>query len=95
MKAGYVYLMADHRRGQTYLGVTSNLPQRAHQHRNRLVDGHSKRKDCVLLVWYASFDDLQEARALEWRIKKWKRPWKLRLIEENNPEWRDWYETLF
>jgi putative endonuclease len=95
MKPGAVYLMANHRRGQTYLGVTSNLPQRAYQHRNRLVDGHSKKKDCVLLVWYELFDDLQEARALEWRMKKWKRPWKLRLIEETNPDWRDLYDTLF
>ena len=94
MKPGVVYLMANHRRGQTYLGVTSNLPQRAYQHRNRLVDGHSREKDCVLLVWYALFDDLQEARALELRMKKWKRPWKLRLIEEANPDWRDLYDDI-
>ena len=74
MKPGYVYLMANHRRGQTYLGVTSNLPQRAYQHRNQQVDGHSKKKGCVLLVWYEMFDDLQEARARELRMKKWKRP---------------------
>jgi len=95
MKAGCVYLMANHRRGQTYLGVTSNLPQRAYQHRNRLVDGHSKDKDCILLVWYACYDDLQEARAFEFRMKKWKRPWKLRVIEERNPEWGELYDELF
>ena len=94
MKSGCVYLMANHRRGQTYLGSTSNLPQRAYQHRNRLIDGHSKEKGCVLLVWYAQFDDLQEARASEWRMKKWKRAWKQRLIEERNPDWRDLYEDL-
>ena len=89
MKPGTVYLMANHRRGQTYLGVTSNLPQRAYQHRNRLIDGHSKEKGCVLLVWFEYFDDLQDARACEYRMKKWKRAWKLRLIEERNPAWRD------
>jgi putative endonuclease len=70
MKAGYVYLMANHRRGQTYLGVTSNLVQRAWQHRNKVIDGHSKSKGCVLLAWYECFDDLQEARACEYRMKK-------------------------
>jgi putative endonuclease len=94
MKSGCVYLMANHRRGQTYLGVTSDLPQRAWQHRNRLVDGHSKKKGCTLLVWYAYFDDLQDARAQEYRMKKWKRGWKLRLIEETNPEWNDLSATL-
>ena len=94
MKSGCVYLMANHRRGQTYLGVTSNLRQRAHQHRHGLVDGHSKEKGCVLLVCYEYFDDLQEARATEFRMKKWKRAWKLRLIEQRNPDWRDLYDDI-
>ena len=95
MKSGYVYLMANHRRGQTYLGVTSYLVQRAWQHRNRVVEGHSKKKGCTILVWYEHHDNLQDARAREYQMKKWKRAWKLRLIEESNPEWRDLYETLF
>ena len=95
MKTGHVYLMANHRRGHTYLGVTSDLPQRVWQHRNKVIDGHSKDKNCTRLVWFESFDDLQEARACERRMKKWKRAWKLRLIEEHNPDWRDLYEDLF
>ena len=95
MKSGCVYLMANHRRGKTYLGVTSNLPQRAYQHRNKLIDGHSKDKDCILLVWFEYFEDLQDARAYEYRMKKWHRAWKIRLIEERNPEWADLYDTLF
>ena len=94
MKSGCVYLMANHRRGQTYLGATSNLPQRAYQHRNKLIDGHSKEKNCTLLVWYEYSEDLQAARALEYRMKKWKRAWKLRLIEERNPEWHDLYDDI-
>lgn len=86
--------MANHRRGQTYLGVTSNLPQRAYQHRNRLIEGHSKEKGCVLLVWYEYSEDLQAARVSEYRMKKWKRAWKLRLIKEQNPEWRDLYGDI-
>jgi putative endonuclease len=95
LKPGYVYLMANHRRGQTYLGVTSNLIQRAYQHRDKLIDGHSKDKDCTLLVWCKYHDDLQDARRRELQMKKWKRAWKLRLIEEQNPEWNDLYGTLF
>ena len=94
MKSGCVYLMANHRRGQTYLGVTSNLPQRAYQHRNKLIDGHSKEKNCTLLVWFEHFDDLQDARASEYRMKKWKRAWKIKLIEERNPDWRDLYDDI-
>ena len=86
--------MANHRRGQTYLGVTSDLVQRAWQHRNRVVEGHSKKKGCTILVWYEHHEDLQDARAREYQMKKWKRAWKLRLIEESNPDWRDLYETL-
>ena len=94
MKAGWVYLMANHRRGQTYLGVTSNLPQRAFQHRNGLIEGHSKKKECRLLVWYECYDDLQEARACELRMKKWQRSWKLSLIEEHNPTWCDLFDEV-
>ena len=95
MKPGWVYLMANHRRGQTYLGVTSNLPQRAWQHRNGIIDGHSKAKGCRLLVWCEAYDDLQEARRRELQMKKWKRDWKVELIEQANPQWKDLYETLF
>ncbi|MEO6198363.1 MAG: GIY-YIG nuclease family protein [Sphingomicrobium sp.] len=94
MTSGCVYLMANHRRGQTYLGVTSDLPQRTWQHRNKVIEGHSRDKNCTLLVWYDFYDDLQEARACEYRMKKWKRAWKLRLIEERNPEWRDLYSEI-
>jgi putative endonuclease len=94
MKSGYAYLMANHRRGQTYLGSTSNLPQRAWQHRNGVIEGHSKAKGCTKLVRCEYFDDLQDARACEYRMKKWNRAWKITLIEEHNPEWRDLYDDL-
>ena len=94
MPPGFVYLMANHRRGQTYLGSTSNLPQRVWQHRNGVVDGHSKAKGCTKLVWCEYFDDLQDARACEYRMKKWNRAWKIRVIEERNPDWRDLHDDL-
>ncbi len=89
MKDGYVYLMANGLRGKTYLGVTSNLPKRAYQHQNGLVEGYSKDNSCHNLVWFEYFTDLQDARAHEHRMKKWKRAWKWNVIEKMNPEWRD------
>jgi len=87
--------MAKKRNGTTYLGVTSNLVQRAYQHRNGLIDGFSKDKECKLLVWFEAFDDLQEARRRELQMKKWKRVWKLELIEKENPQWKDLFDRLF
>ncbi|ATW04055.1 GIY-YIG nuclease family protein [Sphingorhabdus sp. YGSMI21] len=93
-RSGYVYLMANRRRGKTYLGVTSNLVQRVYQHRNKLIEGYSKEHDCSLLVWFETHDDIQDARAREWKLKKWRREWKIALIEEGNPEWRDLYHDI-
>jgi putative endonuclease len=86
--------MASRRNGTLYLGVTSNLPGRAYQHRNGLLDGFTKRYGCRALVWFAAFDDIQDARARELQMKKWKRAWKLQVIEEMNPEWRDLFEEI-
>jgi putative endonuclease len=94
MKIGFVYLMANYQRGKTYLGVTSNLPQRTYQHRNSLIEGYSKEHKCHRLVWFECFDDIQDARAVEHRIKKWKRAWKIELIEKQNPYWDDLFDTL-
>jgi putative endonuclease len=95
MKAGFAYIMASQRNGTIYTGSTSNLVQRTGQHRTGLIDGFTKENGCTLLVWFEAHDDLQEARRRELQIKKWNRIWKLRLIEEVNPEWKDLYESLF
>jgi putative endonuclease len=93
-RPGYVYIMASRRNGTLYLGVTSDLVQRVYQHRNGLIEGFSKRYGCKLLVWFAAFDDIQDARARELQMKKWKRGWKLQAIEEANPEWRDLFDEI-
>ncbi len=93
-KAGFVYLMANKRNGTLYLGVTSNLVQRAYQHRNCVFEGFSKKYGCNRLVWFDAYDDLQEARACELRMKKWKRAWKVELIEGANPNWDDLFDTI-
>ena len=93
-KTGYVYLMASGHNGTLYLGVTSDLIQRSWQHRNGFGGKFSAKYDCRYLVWYEVHDDLQEARLRELRMKKWKRQWKLRLIEETNPDWRDLFDDI-
>ena len=93
-KAGYVYIMASQRNGTLYIGVTSDLVQRVHQHRNGLIDGFTKKYGCKFLVWFQAFDDLEEARRRELQMKEWRRAWKLREIEAVNPEWSDLYPSL-
>ena len=93
-KAGYVYIMASQRNGTLYIGVTSDLVQRVHQHRNGLIDGFTKKYGCKFLVWFQAFDDLEEARRRELQMKEWRRAWKLREIEAVNPQWSDLYPSL-
>lgn len=95
MKQGYVYIMASRRNGTLYIGSTSNLVQRAFQHRTGLIDGFTKENGCKLLVWYQAYDELEEARRRELQMKKWKRLWKLSTIESLNRDWSDLYPTLF
>ncbi|MBI3438061.1 MAG: GIY-YIG nuclease family protein [Proteobacteria bacterium] len=84
-----VYIMASRRNGTLYLGVTDNLIQRAHQHREGLIDGFSKKYGCKILVWYEQHREISAAIAREKDMKDWRRAWKLNLIEKANPQWRD------
>ncbi|MEH6790881.1 GIY-YIG nuclease family protein [Parasphingorhabdus sp.] len=93
-KPGYVYIMASQRNGTIYLGVTSNLPKRVYEHREGLSDGFTRKHGCKLLVWYEGYDDIQEARATELRIKNWNRQWKLKRIERMNPDWNDLWDEI-
>ena len=95
MKAGYVYIMASRKNGTIYIGSTSDLVKRVYQHREGLADGFTKENGCKLLVWFEQHDDLQEARRRELQMKQWKRPWKIKRVEESNLEWVDLYPTLF
>ena len=93
-RPGYVYIMVSGRNGTIYIGVTSDLAQRVWQHREGVIAGFTKDYDCNRLVWYLAFEDIQDARVHELRMKKWNRAWKLREIEEMNPLWHDLYPTL-
>ena len=94
MKRGFVYIMASRLNGTIYVGSTSNLIQRIYQHREGLADGFTRRHGCKLLVWFEVHEELDDARLRELQIKKWKRDWKLKLIEGANPDWLDLYESL-
>ena len=89
-----VYVLASSQRGTLYVGVTSNLPKRVFQHRNDLVDGFSRRYRVHDLVWYELHETMESAIQREKALKAWRRAWKIRLIEESNPEWRDLYTSL-
>ncbi len=82
------------RNGTLYVGVTSNLTQRIWQHKSDLVEGFTQRYRVHTLVWYEVHSTMESAISREKAMKGWKRAWKIRLIEESNPEWRDLYEEL-
>ena len=89
MKQPAVYLLATGKRGTLYIGVTSNLIARTWQHREHVVEGFTKRYDVTNLVWYELHCTMEAAILREKQLKKWNREWKLRLVQESNPEWRD------
>ncbi|KQY91287.1 GIY-YIG nuclease family protein [Brevundimonas sp. Root1423] len=83
------YIMASGRNGTLYTGMTANLTARAWRHRTGAFQGFSKTYGCTRLVWFQRFDWVTEAIRREKQIKEWKRDWKLRLIEDANPDWLD------
>ncbi|GAA3790710.1 GIY-YIG nuclease family protein [Qipengyuania pelagi] len=89
-----VYIMASSRNGTIYVGVTSNLPQRAFQHREGVVDGFTKRYGCKLLVWFELHATMEQAILREKQIKGGSRSKKLALIERSNPQWKDLFEQV-
>ena len=89
-----VYLIASKRNGTLYTGVTSNLAQRAWQHREGLIEGFSKRHGCKLLVWYEIHATMEHAIAREKQVKAGSRKRKMALIEAVNPQWRDLYSEV-
>lgn len=94
MKAGFVYILASRRNGTLYVGVTSNLKQRVWQHKQHTSAGFTQKYGVVQLVFYEVHEDIYSAINREKHIKKWRRPWKISLIEEFNPDWRDLYDSL-
>jgi putative endonuclease len=92
--AFYVYLLASKKHGTLYLGVTNDIVQRVYEHRTKAVGGFTKRYDVDKLMWFEIYDDAVTAITREKELKKWRRDWKIRLIEETNPEWVDLYPGI-
>jgi len=94
MRQGFVYILTDRRNGTLYTGVTSDLRNRVDQHRRGLIEGFTKKYNLRRLVWYEVHTDMREAIIREKRIKAWRRRWKVRMIEDVNPEWDDLFEGI-
>ena len=90
----FVYILASKRNGTLYIGVTNDLMRRCWEHREGLVPGFTKTYGVKLLVYYETFQDIDAAIHREKRLKKYKREWKINLIQRNNVLWRDLAETL-
>jgi len=85
----FVYILASQRNGTLYVGVTNNLARRMLEHKSKLVPGFTRKYGVEILVYFEAFDSILEARAREHSLKRWRRAWKIRLIEEFNPHWDD------
>ena len=90
----YVYMLASRRYGTLYIGVTNDIGRRVYEHKSKVVPGFTSRYDVDRLVWYEVYDRIVDAIAREKMLKKWRRDWKIRSIEEDNPNWLDLYGIL-
>jgi len=95
MNTYWVYILCSRRNGTLYIGVTNDLVRRVYEHKQKLVKGFTKKYAVDKLVYMEEFNDINEAISREKVIKKWKRVWKLRLIEQENYQWEDLYDLLF
>ncbi len=93
-KQFYVYILANKRNGTLYIGVTSDLVQRIWQHKNKMVQGFTNKYNVDRLVYYETHYNAESAITREKQMKKWRRAWKIRLIEEKNPDWNDLYDDI-
>lgn len=93
-KSFFIYILASKRNGTLYIGVTSNLIQRVWQHKFKVTDGFTKKYQVTMLVYYEQHSNAENAIAREKELKKWKRLWKIALIQKYNPNWKDLYDGL-
>ena len=90
----FTYILASRRNGTLYTGVTGNLAGRVAEHREALREGFTRKYGVHILVWFEEFADVHDAILREKRIKKWRRAWKLELIEKSNPGWTDLFPLI-
>jgi len=94
MKQFYIYILASKKYGTLYIGMTSNLEQRIWQHKNKVIDGFTKKYNVNKLVYFEVHNNFESAVSREKNMKAWKRQWKINLIEKENLHWNDLYEGL-
>jgi putative endonuclease len=94
MEQYYVYLLASKKNGTLYIGVTNNLVRRVWEHKNNFIEGFTQKYNVHKLVYYEIASDINSAITREKQMKKWRRQWKVELIEEGNSEWKDLYDSL-
>jgi putative endonuclease len=94
MKNYHVHIVCSKRNGTLYTGITSDIVKRVYEHKKGLVEGFTKKYKIHYLVWYETHESVESAIHREKQIKKWKRVWKLSLIEKENPKWCDLYENI-
>jgi putative endonuclease len=94
MKVFYVYILASKKRGTLYIGVTNDIARRVYEHRTGNADSFTRKYGVFRLVYFETFPTAVEAIQRETTLKRWKRQWKIELIETNNPEWFDLYKSL-
>ncbi|HEY4481287.1 MAG TPA: GIY-YIG nuclease family protein [Candidatus Brocadiaceae bacterium] len=94
MDTYYVYILANKRNGTLYVGVTNDLIRRVDEHRRGEISGFTKKYSVHKLVYFEQTPDIKSAIAREKLLKRWKRTWKIKLIEKDNPKWKDLYQTL-
>tara|TARA_B100000508_G_scaffold71110_1_gene55435 strand:- start:38 stop:331 length:294 start_codon:yes stop_codon:yes gene_type:complete len=94
VKSYWVYILASKQNGTLYIGVTNDLIRRVYEHRNHITEGFTKQYEVTKLVFYEEYDDIGYALDREKQLKRWKRLWKIRLIEDFNPFWEDLYESI-
>ncbi|WFU27305.1 GIY-YIG nuclease family protein [Bradyrhizobium sp. CB1717] len=92
--AYYVYILASRRDGAIYVGITNDLVRRVYEHRIKAVPGFTTKYNITRLVWFEAYDDPISVISREKELKKWKRAWKTQLIEKENPNWDDLYESI-
>lgn len=91
---GWIYILASGRNGTLYTGSTRNLMRRVYEHREGLLPGFTRKYGVMRLVWFEGHDSVAAAYRREQLLKRWRRAWKIELIEKSNPQWRDLYEDL-
>jgi len=92
--AYYVYMLASRKDRAIYIGVTNDIVRRVYEHRIKAVPGFTSKYNITQLVWFEVYDDPTAANFREKELKKWKRSWKVQLIERQNPQWDDLYELV-